>query len=109
MGRSAGVILFIGAVAAIALYCARRPTVARGDAIADQLIEANPLLQRLDCDDRIPIGMDGARFSCHARFKNGDECDYRFTLDREGRFDVLDQTSLKPAPRIKKTSDPWGD
>jgi hypothetical protein len=109
MGRSAAVILFIGAVAAVALYCAQRPTIAHGDAIAAQLVEANPLLERLDCDDRIPIGVEGALFACHAHFKNGDQADYRLKLDREGHFDVVDQSNQKAGPRIKKTSDPWGD
>jgi len=108
-GRSIAVLVFIGVVASAAVYCAFRQTVARGDVIAGQLVEANPLLQRLDCDKEIPIGVEGAEFACQAYFKNGDEAAYRFKLDREGRITVADQGKTTSKPRIKKTSDPWGD
>lgn len=109
MGRSTAVILFIAAVAAIALYCAQRPTVAKGDVLAADLVEANPMLDRLDCQDEVPIGVAGANFKCRAFFKNGNQADYLFALDRNGHISVAEEGPTQAAPVIKKTSDPWGD
>lgn len=108
-GRSIAVIAFIAAAAAAALYCAQRPTVARGSVLAGQLVESNPLLDRLDCDAEVPITVSGATFDCKAFFKNGDQVDYTFGLDRNGRFSVVEWGATRPLPRIKKTDDPWGD
>lgn len=107
--RTVAVILFIAVAAAAALYCAQRPTVARGSVLAAELVTANPLLERLDCDDKVPIGVAGATFGCKAIFKNGDEASYTFGLDRAGRINVVERGETKSMPRIKKTSDPWGD
>lgn len=107
--RSAAVVVFIGLVAAIALYCAQRPTIARGDVLAADLVKANPLLRTLDCDKAVPIGAAGASFKCKALFKNGDEQDYILAIDREGAIDVVQRGEQQSKPRIKKTSDPWGD
>jgi hypothetical protein len=109
MARSVAVLLFITVVAAAALYCAQRPTVARGDTLAAQLVESNPLLRSLDCDDRVPIGLTGATFSCAVEFKNGDRSSYKFGIDREGRISVVEHGPTTGTPRIKKTDDPWGD
>jgi hypothetical protein len=107
--RSAAVLVFIAVVAAIALYCAQRPTVARGRVLAGSLVESNPMLAALDCDPEVPIGVTGATFRCKAIFKNGDEAAYHFHLDRAGMIQVVDQGDARSAPRIKKTTDPWGD
>jgi len=111
--RSLGVILFIGAVGTSALYFAQRPTVARGDVLAADLMESNkgtyPPVQSLDCDKQIPIGMAGATFDCDVQFKNGDRQHYKFALDRDGRIMPVDRGPTQNKPRIKKTSDPWGD
>lgn len=107
--RSAAVIVFIAVVAAVALYCAQRPTVARGDAIAAELVEMNPLLRAMDCDREVPIGMTGATFACKAHFKNGDSVDYTLAMDRSGAIRVVEHGATTSAPRIKKTTDPWGD
>ncbi len=107
--RNVAVLLFIAAIGSAALYCAQRKTIAHGDVLAAELVQANPLLQRLDCDKEVPIGLHGAEFACKAFFKNGDEADYKFALDRAGRINVVDQGTTRSTPRIKKTSDPWGD
>jgi hypothetical protein len=105
--RRVAVILFIAVAGAAALYCAQRPTVARGSVLAAGLVSSNPGLERLDCDEKVPIGVAGATFRCKAFFKDGAEADYTFGLDRDGRINVVDRDETKP--RIKKTSDPWGD
>jgi hypothetical protein len=107
--RSAAVLLFIVLVAAAALFCAQKPTVARGDALAASLMESNPLLSAMECDREVPIGMTGATFACKAHFKNGNEIDYTLAMDRAGTIRVVEHGDTKTAPRIKKTTDPWGD
>ena len=102
--RSVGVIVFIALVAAAAVYCAQRKTVARGAALAATLVESNQTLKAMTCDDHVPIDKSGAKFACRAEFKNGDVADYTFAMDREGNIRVVDSP-----PRIKKTSDPWAD
>lgn len=107
--RSAAVIGFIGLVAAVAIYCARRPTVARGEVIAAMLAEANPYVTALDCQREIPIGRAGAQFACTVTLQSGEQIAYTFAMDREGKIDVVDQGLPRSVPRIKKTADPWGD
>jgi hypothetical protein len=107
--RSLGVILFIVAIAGVALYCAQLRTVARGDALAASLLDTNPLLKSMKCDDQVPIGMDGAKFACKVEFKNGDVVDYKFKMNREGQITPTDHGPTTSETHIKKTSDPWGD
>jgi hypothetical protein len=79
------VLLFVGAVAGVAVYFAQRPTIARGDVLAAQLIEANPkLVKAVTCDRAIPIGVAGARFSCAIVYRNGERARERFRMDRDG-------------------------
>ena len=107
--RSAAVIAFIVIVGATGIYFANRPTVARGRVLAADLVATNPLVKALDCDDKVPIGLSGGRFRCEAEFKNGDRQDLTLAIDRNGQITVVDQGQPVRAPRIKKTSDPWGD
>jgi hypothetical protein len=104
--RSLGVIVFITIVGATGIYFARRPTVARGAVIADELVRVNDSVKEMTCDDRIPIGLDGATFHCGVVFKNGQSVRVKFAYDREGRITQAQETDLPP---VKKTSDPWGD
>ena len=107
--KSLAVILFIATVAAVAVYCAQQRTVARGEALAASLLETNPMLKGMACDERVPIGMDGATFNCKVTFKNGDVADYKFKMNREGDIVAVDHGPTTSEPHIKQTSDPWGD
>ena len=79
------VLLFVGAVAGVAAYFARRPTIASGEVIAAQLTAANPkLVKSITCDRAIPIGVDGARFSCAIVYRTGKRGRERFRMDRDG-------------------------
>jgi hypothetical protein len=113
MRRSLGVILFIGLVGAAAIYFAQRPTVARGEVLAADLLESNkgayPPLKALECDRDVPIGLAGASFDCDVEFKNGDRVHYTFAIDRDGHITPVQRGAMHSEPRIKKTSDPWGD
>ncbi len=109
MLRSLGVIVFIAIVGATGVYLANRPTVARGEVLAADVLKSNPNVKALDCDTHVPIGMGGGKFSCHAEFKNGDRARFVFAIDRIGPITVVDQAERTTAPRVKKTADPWGD
>jgi hypothetical protein len=108
--KSLAVIGFIALVAAVALFCAKQRTVARGEALAASLLETNKMLKGMICDDNVPIGMDGATFKCKVEWKNGNIEDYKFKMNREGSITAIDHGPTNPSePKIKKTSDPWGD
>lgn len=108
--KSLAVIAFIAGVAAVAVFCAQQTTVARGEALGASLIETNPNLRGMACDDRVPIGMEGATFNCKVTFKNGDVADYKFKMNREGDIVAVDHgPTTASEPQIKKTTDPWGD
>src|SRR5678815_3988584 len=105
MLRSLGVVVFITIVGATGIYLVRRPTVARGEVLAADLVKSNPLVKAMDCDKEVPIGMGGGKFNCEAEFKNGDRAHYVLTIDRNGRIDVVQQVETNKAPKVKKTSD----
>lgn len=85
MLRSLGVIVFIAIVGTTAVYLARRPTVARGSVIAEDLMRSKPPgVKSLECDDDIPIGMAGAAFSCRIELHTGEQGSLQFTIDRNG-------------------------
>jgi hypothetical protein len=108
--RSASVLLFIAATAAIALFCAQQRTVARGDMLAAELMESNKLIKSMDCDKKVPIGIDGATFGCKIEFKNGDRADYKFKLDREGSIIATDHGDTERTPRQPNAGgDPWSE
>jgi hypothetical protein len=109
MLRSLGVVVFITIVGATAVYLAQRPTVARGDVLAADLVKSNPTVKALDCDKEVPIGMAGGKFNCAAEFKNGDRARFIFAIDRLGSIKMLEQLDATSVPKMKKTSDPWGD
>ena len=100
-------LAFVGAVAAGAAYFWHRPTVASGDVLAQQLVEANSkTVKAMKCDRRIPITAAGATFSCLARFKDGETTEVHFQMDREG---TIHQAGPTPHQKVKRSSDPWGD
>lgn len=87
MLRSLAILLFIGGVGAAALYAAQRKTIARGSVLAADLVEANKATVRaMECDDHVEVGIDGAKFSCRAEFKNGLVERLELTMDRAGMF-----------------------
>jgi hypothetical protein len=97
--RTVAVIVFIAAIAVVAIYCAQRRTVARGAVIAEQLRKANRAVAEIECQPTIPIGVDGARFPCRATLRNGDRKTMVFQLDRDGNIKVVDPGKTDYAPR----------
>jgi hypothetical protein len=90
--RSLAVLVFIGVVAAGALYAAQRKTFAKGSVLAADIVEANPATVRaMQCDDNVEIGVTGASFSCRAEFVNGLVERLQLTMDRSGTFHTTDR------------------
>ena len=110
MLRSLAIVVFIGGVAALGVYVAKRPTLARGSVIAAQVLDANRgTLRAVECEDPIEIGVHGARFSCVAQLRDGTRHRVAFRMDRAGHINVVNTGKTTTKPVIKKTSDPWGD
>jgi hypothetical protein len=107
--RSLAVFLFIAVIGGAAAFCAQKKTVARGDALAAELMDTNALIKGMSCDDKVPIGVDGAKFGCKVTFKNGDVVDYKFKIDREGSIIATDHGDTQSVPHSKSTDDPWGE
>jgi hypothetical protein len=108
--RSLGVITFIAITAATGIYFWQRPTIASGEAIAADLVEANPHVKEMTCDERIPIGMAGATFHCVVELKTGAVGRLKFVYDRNGAITELPVVEDPlPVPPVEKTGDPWAD
>src|SRR5579862_3234392 len=110
MLRSLAVIVFIGGVATVAIYMARRPTIARGEVLAADLMKSNgATLKAMECDPEVAVGVKGAAFSCRAVFLTGKQQRLRLEMDRAGMIKQVGEDDLAaPSPRIDKT-DPWSD
>jgi hypothetical protein len=106
------VIGFIVFVAAGAFVAATRPTIARGEVLAADLLRTNPgVLQAMTCDAEVPIGVAGAEFWCDATFTHGGGRRLHFQMARTGAIkqigdDPGKESSPVPVQRIDK-SDPW--
>jgi hypothetical protein len=104
--RSLGVVLFIVVVASIALFCVRRTTMADGARLGIAIAHSNEHIRDVSCDKNIPVGMTGATFECHIYMRDGADAPYKFRMDRSGKIYPVTQEAT---PRVKKTTDPWGD
>ena len=105
-------IAFVAAIAAAALYLAQRPTVARGAAIADLLLDQNRAhgWREIRCDDHIPITVHGARFTCELELDDGDRDCFEVEIDHAGNWKTKVLSSTGPTHRhVPSSGDPWGD
>jgi hypothetical protein len=112
MVRTVATVVFIGAVAAAAIYMAQRPTYASGTTMAAQLLDGAKAkgITKVRCDDRIPILHDGAIFRCHIEADDGSTAQLEYTLDRAGMLKPKLLTSTGPTGHKihERTSrDPW--
>jgi len=110
MVRTFLALAFIAGVAAIALYCARKPTVARGAVIAADLLEQNHARgwKTLECDDEIPIEISGATFHCMLEVADGDRAQLELHLTPEGAFMMKDISPIHPEhAHVPPKADPW--
>jgi len=109
--RTLAAWLFIAGVAAVAIWLARTPTVADGRAVAADRIEEfrKDGVTSMECDDRIPIGRNGAAFTCIAALGNGATQVVDFTLKSDGALVWKPQPPTRtPSPRKPASRDPRG-
>jgi hypothetical protein len=79
---------FITVVAVVAIVVGTRPTVMRGHVIAGKILESlksqgEHRIERIECDDEIPIRFSGAKFECTV-FGGGDSLDVAYEMARDG-------------------------
>ena len=111
--RSALVVVFVCAAAALAGYVAQRPTVARGSVLAAGLLQANAkVVKDITCDDEVTLGLDGATFNCMVIGKAGGSERDQFHIDRAGMIHRVG-TATENTPgherhqHAKQPVDPW--
>ena len=107
--KTLAALLFIAAIAAVAIHLARRPTIADGRVIEADLLAAmrDQGVTGMECDRAIPIRRDGAEFACVATLHDGSRQDLRIQMDRAGQM-----VPAPDAPRIIKEvirKDPWAN
>jgi hypothetical protein len=107
-------VLFIGGVAAVGILVGTRPTVADGKVIADTIVKSSKKHElTVACDDRIPIGVDGARFRCSIAADDGSTARIEYTMNRAGAYsaDVLSSTgpTHETPRRVLDDADPVDD
>jgi hypothetical protein len=90
---------FIAAVFVIAVVVGTRRTVARGNVMAadlfDQLKAQDDRLERIECDEAIPIGDSGATFTC-TLFASDDAVDVEYTMARDGSMVMTPMVRARP-------------
>ena len=101
-------VLVIAAVATLGAYVYGRPTVARGHVFADMFLSESPLLSRVECDDEIPIKVEGAQFVCDFYAKDGDHARVEVTMDRAGSYHAKALSESHPEHKhVPPSGDPW--
>jgi len=93
-------IVFIVAVAGGAGYLAMRPTVASSAGLEDLLHNSKAYggsnIQTIECDDHVPIGVEGAHYHCQVTDVRGDVDHLACAIFRTGSFkcdvDDVDRT-----------------
>lgn len=108
--RTLVALAFIAGVAALAVALARRPTIAAGSVLADEVLAlyAGKGVTEVACDDAVPIGVDGARFGCTVTLTSGATQRIACTLGRDGQ--LVAKPIAAPEPRqIAPSGDPWAD
>ena len=96
MVRSVAVLAFIGLAAAFGIYVAMQKTVIKGEVMAGNLLEQfrEKGVSKIVCDERIPVGASGAKFTCEVQGDDGSTAHVEYTMDRAGNLsgNVLDST-----------------
>jgi hypothetical protein len=104
-------LVFIAGVAATAIALARLPTIADGRVMEAEILPAFRAqgVVGLDCDRRIPVGRNGARFGCTASLSRGTTQRLACSLERDGRFTCHPASGVVRDGHdgITTTGDPW--
>jgi len=102
--RTFAALVFIAAVAIIAISLARTSTIADGRVLEAEILPAfrGQGVVGVACDREIPVGRQGAQFGCTASLGGGATQQLACTLGRDGRF------ACKPASGVKHSHDAPG-
>ena len=108
-------LVFIAGIGALAIFLARRPTVADGHVMEAEflgLLRAQGVTGVV-CDSKIPIGHHGAAFACTATLRDGATLLLDCTMDRDGKLTAnpaAPPRRARQAPaRIPASDDPWAN
>lgn len=110
--RTAAALLFIAGMAALAIALARMPTIADGRVMAADRLEdvRKDGVTAMECDPKIPIGRQGAAFTCIATLAEGATQIVEYVLRPDGQIAWKPQPPTHtPRPRKPASGDPWGN
>lgn len=123
--RTLAALVFIAGCAAIAIWLAHKPTIALGRVLETEILA---LLRDqgavgIACDEAVPIGVQGAAFSCTVTLDAAQTQLLACEIDRSGRMTVVPAGPPQPpgvrpfhprdpkAPPAEKPAsrDPWAN
>ncbi len=108
MVKTVAILAFIGAAGAGAVGLAMKKTVISGKVMAADLLgqlEKNGITE-VDCDPAIPVGSEGAVFTCKVHASDGSSANIAYTMSRAG---ALSAKLIKGPVEVPSTSDPWSN
>jgi hypothetical protein len=112
MVKTVAILAFIGAAGAGAVGLAMKKTVISGKVMAADLLGQleKKGITEVVCDPDIPIGSDGAIFTCKVHASDGSSASIEYTMSRAGALSakLLDGTG-PTRERVPSTSDPWSN
>lgn len=108
--KTLAALLFIAAIAAVAIHLARRPTIADGRVIEADLLATLRAqgVTGMDCERTIPIRRDGARFACTATIEDGRREHLVYQMDRAGQIKPTSEGEVPPVKEVIR-KDPWAN
>ncbi len=112
MVKTAAILAFIGAAGAGAAALALKKTVIDGQVMAADLLGQldKKGITEVTCDPEIPIGNDGATFTCTVGASDGSTANIEYTMNRAGGLSAKLLDSNGPTrEQVPATSDPWNN
>jgi hypothetical protein len=110
--RRLAAVGFIAAIGALAIWLARRPTIADGRVMAADLLAQlrSHGVTRMTCDPQIPIDRQGAVFRCAVTVADGEVQHIEYTMDRTGELTARQASGGSAQHRqIPAPADPWAN
>ncbi|MDQ3334313.1 MAG: hypothetical protein M4D80_04065 [Myxococcota bacterium] len=99
MVRSFATIVFIGVAAAAGIYVGTKKTVIAGEVMAANMLEQvkEKGVSKITCDEKIPVGIEGAVFKCDFNGNDGSTARFEYTMNRAGALsaNLLESTGPK--------------
>lgn len=110
MVKTAAILAFIGAAGAGAVALAMKRTVISGKVMAADLLAQvkDKGITELTCDPEIPVGAEGAVFTCNVAAGDGSTGRIEYKIDRAGSLSAKILESNGPTrEEVPESSDPW--